>query len=237
MGSVKRSEAGMAAAMREGMRAGLTPLTPLGVTARDGVLEIFTPRGIILGLLAGPHDATVGVLMVGGALGGFSGPAGTVYADLAGALAEKGIASMRLHYRRPNDLEECVMDVLLAVSWWKAQGVERTVIGGHSFGGAVAISAAGLIPEIVGAIGLASQTAGTELVEHMRDKPLLLLHGDSDPILPAICSENIYARASEPKELVILPGCGHLMTEAAAEVLDRMVAWIPPVLRDEGGSP
>lgn len=215
--------------MREGMIAGMTPLTPLGAVVRDGVLEIFTPRGIIIGLLRGPDDARAGAILVGGALGGFSGPGGTVYADLAAALADLGVASVRLHYRRPNDIPECVMDVLLTVTWWKTKGVERSVIAGHSFGGAIAISAGILIPEIVGVVGLASQTAGTEGVEHLA-KPILLLHGDVDPVLPHVCSENIYARAQEPKELVILEGCGHVMSEAAGEILERLAAWIPRVL-------
>ena len=213
----------MVTAMREGMRSGMTPVTPLGAGLRDGVLEIFTPRGILIGLVAGPPDATTGCLMVGGALGGFSGPGGTVYADLAERLAAAGIASIRLHYRRPNDIPECAMDVLLAVEWWKARGVERSVVAGHSFGGAVAISAACLIPEIAGAVGLASQTSGTEYVDQM-------LHGDADPVLPPICSENIYQRAGESKELVILKGCGHVMTEAADEILERLCQWVPGVL-------
>jgi pimeloyl-ACP methyl ester carboxylesterase len=176
-----------------------------------------------------PPDATVGAILVGGALGGFSGPGGTVYPDLAQALAGRGVGTIRLHYRRPNDLAECAMDVLLAVAWWKQRGVEAVVVAGHSFGGAVAISAGVVIPEVAGVVGLASQTAGTEGVEHMAGKPLLLIHGDSDPVLPHICSENIYARAGEPKDLVILPGCGHLMTEAAGEILARLEEWIPAV--------
>jgi pimeloyl-ACP methyl ester carboxylesterase len=231
-GGGRGGERSLAAAMREGMRAGMTPLTPLGASLRDGVLEIFTPRGIILGLHAGPPHAETGFLMVGGALGGFSGPGGTVYGDVASRLAEAGISSLRLHYRRPNDLPECVMDVLLALKWWTGQGLDRAVIAGHSFGGAVAISAGALITEIRGVVGLASQTAGTETVEHMKDKPILLLHGDADPVLPKVCSENIYERANEPKELVILPGCGHLMAEAAGEITERLVGFAGKVLSE-----
>ena len=227
---MSRREGDLVSAMREGMRAGITPLTPLGALLQDGVLEIFTPRGIILGLHAGPPDAVGGALLVGGALGGFSGPGGTVYRDVGARLADEGVASLRLHYRRPGDVAECAMDVLLAMEWWKARGVASAVIAGHSFGGAVAIAGGILIPEIAGVVGLASQTAGTEGVEHMAGKPLLLIHGDADPVLPAICSENIYSRAREPKELVIIPGCGHLMSEAVEEIVERVTTFACHVL-------
>ena len=35
-------------------------------------------------------------------------------------------------------------------------------------------------------------------------------------------------------ELVVLPGTGHLMTEAGDELRSRLVDWIPDVLGEKG---
>ncbi|HEY8638134.1 MAG TPA: alpha/beta hydrolase [Solirubrobacteraceae bacterium] len=217
-------------AMREGMRVGMAPSAPLHSSLRDGVLELWSPGGVILGLLAGPPDAQHGALMVGGAIGGFGGPAGSVYHDLADRLAAAGIASLRLHGRAPSDLEACVQDVLVAMAWWSERGLRRAVAVGHSLGGATALTAAALIPELVGVVALASQTAGTELVDRLGETPVLVIHGDADPVIPLACSVSIHQRVPGRKELVVLPGCGHVMSEAADEIVERLATWIPATL-------
>lgn len=40
-------------------------------------------------------------------------------------------------------------------------------------------------------------------------RPLLLIHGDADPVIPVEHSRQIFAAAGEPKELWIAPGAGH----------------------------
>jgi pimeloyl-ACP methyl ester carboxylesterase len=201
-------------------------VAPLAAQVNDGILEIITPAGIVLGVLEGPEEATDGVLMLGGAIGGFGGPAGRVYHELAPRLADRGIASLRLHGRVPSEVESCVQDALLALHWWSTSlGVGRVVVVGHSLGGATAITVAALNSAVAGCVGLASQTAGTELVDRLEGRPLLLVHGREDRVLPAMCSENIHSRAREPRELVLLDGCGHLMSEAADEVIERVKAF------------
>lgn len=45
--------------------------------------------------------------------------------------------------------------------------------------------------------------------------PMLLVHGDRDEILPPFASEVVHHLAGGHGELVIVPGAGHLLTEAA----------------------
>ena len=77
-------------------------------------LEIYTLRGLLTILWHGPAGAPSVVLMSGGGMGGLLGPAGGLYHDLGSRFAESGIATMRVGYRRPNDLGRCVHDVAAA---------------------------------------------------------------------------------------------------------------------------
>src|SRR3954463_3884018 len=82
------------------------------------------------------------VLWVFGAGGGLGGPAGGLYERLGSSLAAEGsAASVQLDYRKPADLLPCVLDVLLGVQYLKSVGHSRVILVGHSFGGAVVISA------------------------------------------------------------------------------------------------
>lgn len=221
-------------AMREGMRSGMTPTAPLDVGVHGDVVELWSPGGVVLGLLAGPREAAAGVLFVGGAVGGFGGPAGRVYHELAERLADAGIASLRLHCRVPSEVEVCVQDALVALAWWREQGMGRVVLVGHSLGGATVLTTGALVTGVAGVVALASQTAGTELADRLDGVPVLLLHGDADPIIPLACSVSIRSRVPGPCELVVLPGCGHVMAEAADEIVERLAAWIPPALAAAG---
>src|SRR5947209_9013296 len=149
------------------------------------------------------------VIWVFGAGGGFGGPAGGLYTRLAERLAQDGIASLCIDYRYPGKLEPCTADVVAGADHLAAQGVSEVIFVGHSFGGAVVIRSALARPEAIGVAALSSQTHGTEGVERLAPRPLLLIHGEEDEILPAMCSADIYSRARRPKKLIVYPGCLH----------------------------
>lgn len=204
----------------------------LGVRARPStdapaVLEVqlATTRGDIEGWLHPCEGSTGCAIFVGGAAGGVDGPADRVYVRLAEALLEHGVTSLRVRYRQPGELLECVLDALAGCSFLKGIGGEGAVLVGHSFGGAVAIKAGGLSPFVRSVIALSSQRFGTQEVEGL-GKPLLLIHGADDEVLLPAASEDIYARANEPKRLVILPGAGHGLRESAEEVYGLLHALI-----------
>lgn len=210
----------------------------LGVAAQPteepGVLDLVirTSRGDLSALFHVVEGGFGAAVFVSGAMGGTDGPAGRLYPRLAAALAERGVSSLRLDYREPNSFIECVLDVLAGTSFLKGIGASDLVLVGHSFGGAVAIRAGELSPAVRGVASMSPQLYGTNSVKGL-GKPLLLLHGASDTILHHEASEDIYRRAGEPKELVLYEGTGHGMTEAAGEVWDELMEWIPARLNGE----
>ncbi len=205
------------------------------VIAEAETITLHTDRGAIDCRLH-RADGDAGIIWVGGAGGGLGGPAGGLYPRLAAQLLPDKITSLRLHYRRPNDLVGCVLDTLLAAEWLAAEGVAQLALVGHSFGGAVVITAGASTPLVVAVAALSSQTAGTELVGQLSPRPLLLLHGTADDILPDRCSRELYRRAGEPKRLELYPGCGHGLDECR-EQLDRdLTGWLRQVLAPVAGT-
>ncbi|CAA9267392.1 MAG: hypothetical protein AVDCRST_MAG50-3226 [uncultured Acidimicrobiales bacterium] len=194
-------------------------------------VEIYTRGGLLTLLWHGAQDATSVVLMGGGAAGGLLGPAQGLYHDLGVAFAEQGIATIRVGYRQPNELGECVLDMAAAADLAARAGGERFVTLGHSFGGAVAVGAGIALPSVVvGVVTLATQSAGCEQAELLSPRPVLAIHGDRDEILPAICSEILVELAGPTAELMILRGCGHLLSQAGDELRERLLQWVPAVL-------
>ena len=104
---------------------------------------------------------------------------------------------------------ESVLDTMAGISFLKGTGHTEIVLVGHSFGGAVVISAAPFSPLIKAVVALSSQTGGATNAADVSPRPLLLVHGEDDTRLPSRCSEMIYDWANDPKELVIYPGAEH----------------------------
>lgn len=169
-------------------------------------------------------------IFVGGASGGLDGPADAIYARLGPDLVGQGVSSLRLHYRQPGEFPQCVMDVLVGVSFLKGIGAQQIVLVGHSFGGAVAIRAGELSDMVVAVAALSSQLYGASHVERLAPRPLLLVHGMDDQVLEAVASEEIYAHAQEPKRLVLYPGAGHALRECRDELYQLLMGWIPQQL-------
>jgi pimeloyl-ACP methyl ester carboxylesterase len=198
-------------------------------------LRLRTTRGEIPIILHEPevHEPEVhaavtpgrAVLCISGALGGFDGP-GMLYVRLGRELPPLGIALVRLNYRIPNEFGECVLDTMAGLAFLKAMQYERAALIGHSFGGAVAINAGTLAPIVTTVIAVSSQLFGAHVVGELPPRPLLLLHGTADTILPHKCSERLYESAQEPKTLKLFPGVGHRFTEAADELLETVRDWL-----------
>ena len=124
----------------------------------------------------------------------------------------------------------CVLDTLCGVAFLQSEGIDRVALVGHSFGGAVVISAGALSPAVKAVVPMSSQTEDTEFASRISPRPLLLIHGTSDSTLPSSCSEEIYAEAKEPKELRLFRGAGHDLFAARDDIIDLLVTWIPEQL-------
>lgn len=134
-----------------------------------------------------------------------------VYRKLSEDLITSGVTSLRLRPRVTGEFTDTLIDTLAACSFLKGLGGEQAVIVGHSYAGAVAVRAGTLSPFACAVAALAPQRYGTQGVEDM-NKPLLLIHGSDDDVLPPLASEDVYMRAQEPKEMVIIDGTGHAFT-------------------------
>ena len=198
---------------------------------RAGVERVVlrSSRGPVFGRLQAA-EGEAAVLWVFGSGGGLGGPAGGLYTRLGGRLAADGVASLELDYRRPARLDDCVRDVLTGLSYLGALGKTRFVLVGHSFGGAVVISAAALCPAVIAVAALSSQTAGASQVAQIGPRPILFIHGEADEILPSRCSVDLYARAQQPKELILYPGCLHGLDQCRDELDRDLSAWLRRVL-------
>ncbi|MCI0438573.1 MAG: prolyl oligopeptidase family serine peptidase, partial [Chloroflexi bacterium] len=171
------------------------------------------------------RDTTKAIVWVWGAFGGFDGPAEGIYGVLAEELKTE-ITSLRVNYRHPNLLDESVMDTLAGVTFLTATGHTDIALVGHSFGGAVVISAAPFSARVKAVVALSSQTCGARNAAAVSPRPLLLVHGQDDYRLPPQCSEQIYEWAREPKELVIYPGAGHGLRQCKDELRELLKRWI-----------
>jgi fermentation-respiration switch protein FrsA (DUF1100 family) len=135
-------------------------------------------------------------------------------------------------------------DALLRRPGVDAAGV---VYLGESLGGGVALALARELPPA----GLILQSAFTSVRDMARlhyplippalvpdaypslrliaglEVPLLVLHGDSDEIVPAMHGEALFDAARGPKRLEVFQGAGHndLIARAGAEWADAIVSW------------
>jgi pimeloyl-ACP methyl ester carboxylesterase len=220
----------------QGQEAPQTPLETLGIMAsQQGLLspnlrqvEMYTRRGLLSLLWHEPAEQArkVGIVMVGGAMGGTLGPGNGLYNDLGHALTGVGIPSIRLSYRKPNDMDSCCVDAASAVQLLVGSGADKVVLMGHSFGGAVAIRVAvGLSEMVAGVVTFATQSAGCEIAGGLQGKPLLMFHGDNDSILPAEASEVVRSIAGTG-DLRIMEGDDHLLTNSHDVMFEEVLKWL-----------
>ena len=180
------------------------------------------------------HRTSKAIVFVWGARGGFDGPAGGIYGRLADELKDD-ITSIRIDYRLPNVITECVLDTMAGLSFLSATGHTDVALVGHSFGGAVVIAAAPFSPMVKAVAALSSQTYGASNAGAVSPRPLLLAHGGSDTRLPPSCSELIYEWANEPKEMIIYPGAEHGLTECQDELHAMLKEWLVDRLSEADG--
>jgi pimeloyl-ACP methyl ester carboxylesterase len=209
----------------EGLTLRITSVEPGDEIAGARKVTIVTTRGPIPVVLHAAPEKGRAALCVSGAIGGYDGPA-MLYPRLGLTMPRDQISVARLDYRAPNEFGECLVDAMAALTFLGGIGHERVALIGHSFGGAVAINAGTLSPLVTTVIALSSQLAGAHVVGELAPKPLLLIHGDADTILPHESSQALYDRAGEPKTIEILPGVGHRLSEAADQVFDLVRDWL-----------
>ena len=182
-----------------------------------------------------------GAVFVGGAGGGWDTPGrGELYPRLCEDVAAAGVAAVRIQYRHPNALAECVLDVLAALYFLEGLGVGAAAVAGHSFGGAVALQAAVHAENVRAVVALSTQAYGADAAAELPPGcAALFVHGTADEVLPVACSRHAFALAREPKRLRLYAGARHGLDEAADEIRSEVRDWILKHLYDvrPDGSP
>jgi alpha-beta hydrolase superfamily lysophospholipase len=144
----------------------------------------------------------------------------------------------------------------------------RVALRGSSLGGFLAIHAAAASPVIAGVVAicpagedhlasglrrgnlemrvgdpvalegwLLAQDIG-EAVERIAPRPLLLMHAEGDTQIPSDHSEELYARAGEPRKLVLAQGGAHQTVQHDSELQGMALRWLERELaaRDSSAS-
>ena len=108
----------------------------------------------------------------------------------------------------------------------RASAAARSCSSATALAGAVVIKAGELSPAVAAVAALSSQRFGTSTVENLAPRPLLLVHGTADTILPHEASQDIYDRARQPKRLTLIEGASHGLMEARDEVLEMLEMFV-----------
>jgi dienelactone hydrolase len=190
-------------------------------------VELPTSRGDVAGRYYGPERPDAGVVFVGGAGGGWDTPAGGFYPKLCAELAADGFGALRVEFRAPRDLGECVVDVLAGAEYLSTLGVSRLGLVGHSAGGAAVIQAGARTPAARAVVTLATQSNGAQAAAELPPGcALLLAHGGDDEVLTPYNSRFAHRLAHKPKRLVLYRGAGHGLDEVAGEVHLLVGDWL-----------
>jgi uncharacterized protein len=69
------------------------------------------------------------------------------------------------------------------------------------------------------------QLSPVTYISRISPRPLLIIHGDNDDLVPLEHGRILFQQAREPKELIIIPGAGHrLRTEPRA--ISVILNWL-----------
>ena len=176
------------------------------------------------------NPASVAVVYVTGVGGGWGTPAIGLYPRLCCSLARIGIDGLRVRYRHPTDLLESVFDTLAGIAFLREEHRIKAIgLVGHSFGGAVVIQAAVQASDMVSTlVTLATQSYGAApaISKLKQGTSALMIHGSDDKVLPAYCSEEVYQKAHDPKQIVLCQGAGHGLDEVSEEVYELVYGWL-----------
>lgn len=192
-------------------------------------ITISTPRGPVRGQWR-PASVTRSAAIL---LPGATSPTTSsfrLFDELAVRIQRAGSSALHLEQCDDN-LDDQLVCLLSALTALRRQGVERTALIGWQAGAALAIAAGSGCDSVTGVAALAADATAAELVADVAPRRLLFMHGSSDQVTPSAIARLLYARAADPKELVILPGERHDFSVYREEVLDKLTTWTRSLLR------
>jgi len=154
----------------------------------------------------------------------------TVY-QAAKALARIGCAVLRFNFRGagrsagtfangPGEMDDFRAGLAFMESRYPGAPLWAA---GMSFGSWIALSVGADDPRVSALIGIALPLDRYDFTAVAAStKPKFLIHGERDEICPLKDVREFYARAAEPKELVVIDGADHLFDGKVSEVADAI---------------
>jgi len=128
-------------------------------------------------------------------------------------------------------LDERLICLLSALTALRRQGVERMALIGWRSGATLALAAGSGCESVTGVAALAPDISAADFLDDLAPRRLLLMHGADDQVTPPAISRLLYARAADPKELVMYPGERHDFSIYREEALDKLTTWTRSLLR------
>lgn len=175
-------------------------------------------------------DNKTAVILLSGAPGGMTGPS-EMWPSLANRVAnsDDGILVLRLNYRYTAQIKYCIADVKTAMKCLEDRySITHFILVGWSFGGALVSAMGGSDERVIACAMAASQKAGTEGVQTMAPRPLLLVHGKSDQTMRYSASQELfeeYGKEGE-RELKLIDGEDHEFSRYTGEVEEMLCTFI-----------
>jgi hypothetical protein len=122
-------------------------------------------------------------------------------------------------------------DVKAAVDFLQKEFGLPIIFSGFSFGAATGMKALCSDPRIVGMISLGTPVAAEGRhyrYEFLREcvKPKLFISGSNDQYSPRAVLEEVFAKAAEPKKLVIVDGAEHFFVGKLDQMQAAVESWI-----------
>lgn len=156
------------------------------------------------------------------------------WAPLAGIIAARGFRALAIDFRGygrsragsdPNALDQ---DVVAAVRWLHAQGVQSvSVVGGSMGGGAAAQAATEVAPGEIDKLVLLSPVPIAH-PERLKAASTLYIASRNEGLAPDVRRQ--YARAPQPKRLILLDGGAHAQhifnTDQAQRLTEAIVQFL-----------
>lgn len=118
-------------------------------------------------------------------------------------------------------------DAIAVIDWVQAQWPQASVLlGGFSFGGAVAIRAASRRP-VAALVTVAPAVDRVDVPTAALPRcPWLVVQGEADEVVPALAVNQWLSALSTMPELVVLPDVGHYFHGTLNRLKDEVVKWV-----------
>jgi dienelactone hydrolase len=158
-------------------------------------------------------------------------PANCLYRRLANQLLPEA-ASLILELRTAQSVADGVVDTLMGLAWLASRHV-RCALVGYSGSACVAIETAAISSTVSGVAALSPLARECDTIRDLGGRPVLLVHGEADPVSSYLASVSLYHAADEPRQLRTYPGAMHGLEECRSALDRDLLRWLRTTLRVE----